>query len=361
MRQITKESTKAFFNNTNYSKSNTFVNNNKFYLNNKLINEIKNNKLITISRNLAKSNTIKDKIITILEQLAKHELNTGHLYKNIAYLRAIKNLKEFNGDITTVKPTTITGVGAKISAKITEIIQTGTLKQLTEIEDDIYNVMGIGNKLAKILSKKYKITKISQIKKLYESKKIKLTKEQILGIKYYKHLQLKIQREEVDKYKQILEKLLPSNVDMIITGSYRREKNEMGDIDILLTMKEHLTKIPDGILQNILNNLKSIIVAHIGIGETKYSGLISLSKKDIVRRLDIRLVPYESYYSALLYFTGSKLFNQTIRGIAKKKGFLLNEYGLYKLTKTHKIKLNITSEEDIFKKLKIKYVLPNKR
>ena len=132
-----------------------------------LMNEIKNNKLITISRNLAKSNTIKDKIITILEQLAKHELNTGHLYKNIAYLRAIKNLKEFNGDITTVKPTTITGVGAKISAKITEIIQTGTLKQLTEIEDDIYNVMGIGNKLAKILSKKYKITKISQIKKLY--------------------------------------------------------------------------------------------------------------------------------------------------------------------------------------------------
>lgn len=326
-----------------------------------LIHEIKSNKLATISRNTAKSNNIKNKIIMILEQLAKHELNTGHLYKNIAYLRAIKNLKEFDGDITTIKPTSITGVGTKIAAKIKEIIETGKLKQVEEIEDSIYNVMGIGNKLATILRKKYKITTIPQLKKLYESKKIKLTKEQILGIKYYKHLQLKIPREEADKYKGIIQKILPQNVDMIITGSYRRGKHFMGDIDILLTMKEYQQKIPIGILQNIINKLKLIIIDSIGIGETKYSGLISLSKKDIVRRLDVRLVPYDSYYTSLLYFTGSKLFNQTIRGLAKKRGFLLNEYGLYKITNSQKIKLNITSEEDIFKKLQIKYVLPNKR
>jgi len=70
MRQITKESTKAFFNNTNYSKSNTFVNNNKFYLHNNLIAEIKDNKLI-LSNCGWFSNTTKERLNGILNYIGK--------------------------------------------------------------------------------------------------------------------------------------------------------------------------------------------------------------------------------------------------------------------------------------------------
>ena len=68
--------------------------------------------------------------------------------------------------------------------------------------------------------------------------------------------------------------------------------------------------------------------------------------KDIIIRIDIRLIPYNSLYYSLLYFTGSGDFNQRMRKLAKKLGFKFNEYGLFKKEKLYpqkvkKIYLNI--------------------
>ena len=79
--------------------------------------------------------------------------------------------------------------------------------------------------------------------------------------------------------------------------------------------------------------------------------------KNPVRRIDIRFVPFESYYSALLYFTGSYQLNRDMRLEAKKLGYKLNEYGLYKNNKL----IKINSEKDIFDKLKLDYKHPKYR
>ena len=76
-----------------------------------------------------------------------------------------------------------------------------------------------------------------------------------------------------------------------------------------------------------------------------------------VRRIDIRFVPFQSYYSALLYFTGSFQLNREMRQVAKKLGYKLNEYGLYKNKKL----IKVNSEKDIFDKLKLKYQEPKYR
>ena len=65
----------------------------------------------------------------------------------------------------------------------------------------------------------------------------------------------------------------------------------------------------------------------------------------------------ESYYTALVYFTGSKEFNINMRQKAKKMGYILNRYGLYKNNK----KIPINSEKELFEKLKIKFILPKDR
>ena len=78
---------------------------------------------------------------------------------------------------------------------------------------------------------------------------------------------------------------------------------------------------------------------------------------NIIYRIDIRLVPQISLYSALVFFTGSKNFNTFIRKKAKLLGYKLNEYGLYNNNKLIKIK----SESDLFKKLNINYLEPNER
>ncbi len=91
--------------------------------------------------------------------------------------------------------------------------------------------------------------------------------------------------------------------------------------------------------------------------ETKYMGFAKY-KDNPYRRIDIRFIPYDSYYSALLYFTGSAELNKKMRIIAKKEGYKLSEYGL---TKNDGSRVPVKSEHDIFEALKIEYLIPRLR
>jgi DNA polymerase/3'-5' exonuclease PolX len=90
---------------------------------------------------------------------------------------------------------------------------------------------------------------------------------------------------------------------------------------------------------------------------SKYMGFCKYNNKTY--RIDIRLVPLESYYTALIYFTGSYQLNTMMRLKAKKLGYKLNEYGLYKTKSDIPIMLN--SEKDLFDILKIEYLEPQQR
>ena len=91
--------------------------------------------------------------------------------------------------------------------------------------------------------------------------------------------------------------------------------------------------------------------------KTKYMGFCKY-KNNPVRRIDIRYVPYDSYYTALLYFTGSKELNTKMRIKANELGYKLSEYNLID---KNKAKIKIKSEYDVFEKLKMEYLPPNLR
>ena len=95
--------------------------------------------------------------------------------------------------------------------------------------------------------------------------------------------------------------------------------------------------------------------------ETKFMGFAQLPNKN-VRRIDIRFMPYESYYCALLYFTGSGNFNRKMRNVAIQMNYKLNEYGLYKINKGGKYeRLLVESEKDVFDYLNMEYLPPQLR
>jgi DNA polymerase/3'-5' exonuclease PolX len=89
---------------------------------------------------------------------------------------------------------------------------------------------------------------------------------------------------------------------------------------------------------------------------TKYMGFCQY-KNNPVRRIDIRVIPLESYYTAILYFTGSYELNKVMRQKAKQLGYKLNEYGLYKGNTA----LDVGSEEDVFRYLEMEYLPPEER
>ena len=64
----------------------------------------------------------------------------------------------------------------------------------------------------------------------------------------------------------------------------------------------------------------------------------------------------------MLYFTGSGNFNKVMRADALKKGYTINEYGIYKLKgKTEKELIKTETEEDIFKIIDMEYLEPKDR
>ena len=81
------------------------------------------------------------------------------------------------------------------------------------------------------------------------------------------------------------------------------------------------------------------------------------------RRLDLRLVPYESYFASTLYFTGSDEHNKIMRNVAIERGMRLSEYGLFKLVDGEPAEQPeaANSEEDIFTALGMQYATPVQR
>ena len=108
------------------------------------------------------------------------------------------------------------------------------------------------------------------------------------------------------------------------------------------------------------NNNKSFLIDDITDKDykTKYMGFCKY-KNNLIRRIDIRFVTFDYYYSALMYFTGSAEFNKKLRKIAKEKGYKLSEYGLTNLNNNEKIQIN--SENDIFNFLNLQYLKPKYR
>jgi len=116
-------------------------------------------------------------------------------------------------------------------------------------------------------------------------------------------------------------------------------------------------------LQVVVDILKknNLITDTISLGETKFMGVCKLNK--ISRRLDIRLNPYDQFYCAVLYFTGSDIFNKQMRDHAIHQGFTLNEYTLRPIGSTGipGEPVEITSEEDIFDYIDYPYKKPEER
>ena len=116
-------------------------------------------------------------------------------------------------------------------------------------------------------------------------------------------------------------------------------------------------------MKKIINSLedKKFIIDRLTDenSSTKFMGFCK-SNKDI-RKIDIRLVPIKSFFPAYLYFTGSYEFNERMRGIAKRLGYKLNEYGLYKLDGYKEKLIQIYSEKDVFDILGMNYLDPHER
>ena len=310
------------------------------------------------------SGRLNEKFIELMEQLADIMLKQGESFRARAYQKAQETIMSYPADI--LNPNDLKGkpgIGPTIMEKLEEYVKTGTLKILEREKNNPVNklaeVYGIGPKKAKELVDNG-ITSIEDLRKNQQL----LNDIQKVGLRYYEDVLKRIPRSEIQEYETILEndfkKVASPQSRFEIVGSYRRGAQNSGDIDVIITSDSPQVFIK--FIDNLIK--KGVILEILSRGPSKCLVMAKIPSSDSVRRVDFLYTNPEEFPFAILYFTGSKIFNTVMRHIALEKGYSMNEHGMYKMEekkKGDKIAHKFNSESDIFDFLGLVYKLPTER
>jgi DNA polymerase (family 10) len=232
--------------------------------------------------------------------------------------------------------TRLPGVGQDLAGKIQEIVKTGDLGMLKELEARtppaltlLLNVEGLGPKRVHLLHEKLGITTTEDLKAAAQAGKIKELKgfgpkiEQLIleGLAQLSATEKRYRLTEVEPVAEALIKHLkavPGVEEAIVAGSYRRRKETVGDLDVLVTCREAF-RVMDAF--TAYEDVSKVIAK----GDTKSAVVLRRGLQ-----VDLRVVPQESYGAALHYFTGSKAHNIAIRHLGGQRGLKINEYGVFR-------------------------------
>lgn len=310
------------------------------------------------------SGRLNEKFIELMEQLADIMLKQGEQFRARAYQKAQETIMSYPADI--LNPNDLKGkpnIGPTIMEKLDEYVKTGTLKVIEREKNNPVNVLadiyGIGPKKAKELVDNG-ITSIEDLRKNQQM----LNDIQKVGLRYYEDVLKRIPRSEIKEYETIFEsdfkKVASPKSRFEIVGSYRRGAQNSGDIDMIITSDspQVFIKFIDDLIK------KGIILEILSRGPTKCLVMAKIPSSDSVRRVDFLYTNLEEFPFAILYFTGSKIFNTVMRHIALEKGYTMNEHGINKMEekkKGDKVSHIFKDEKDIFDFLGLEYKSPTER
>ncbi len=285
-----------------------------------------------------------------------------------AYRNAARTIESLGRDLSEMVAqgedlTKLPGIGKDLAEKIKEIIATGSFSKLRELEEkvppglvELLKVEGLGPKRIKTLYDTLGITSLEELREAAAKGEIsklpgfgkKLEQTILKGVVLAKKEGRRFRWAYAEAFAVELVRFLKKArglKEIEVAGSYRRKKETVGDLDILVTAREpaqiidHFVTFPD---------IKTVISK----GQTRSTVILS---SDI--QVDLRAVEEESYGSALHYFTGSKAHNIAIRSIALKAGLKINEYGVFEGEK----RIAGRSEDEIFSAVGLPFIEPELR
>jgi len=311
-------------------------------------------------------------VAEILSKIAKAlALKDENFFKIRAYSRAARAIKDLPEDIEEISKkeslTNIPGVGEGIAKKVKEYLETGKMSKYEEVTRDIpkslltlLDIRDLGSKTLGALHKELGVENLDDLKKVIEDNSFQKLEglgdksvEKIMeNIKVYEKRMGKEHRfligEVMATVDQIMKKL--KEVDLVSrvapAGSYRRMKETVGDLDILVESNDNRKVMKKF---TAFSEVKKVLES----GETKTS--VVVEGLDI--QMDLRVVPKESFGAALMYFTGSKDHNVRIRSLALKRGLKVNEYGVFR----NDTMVAGKTEEEIYKFLNLQFIPPEIR
>ncbi len=271
------------------------------------------------------------------------EFQNANPFRVRAYRNAARRINDLPESLTTVAAdpnrdlTEIEGIGKDLAQKIAEFLDTGSIAMLEQLRDEIpggvlamVRIPGLGPKKAAALHKELGISSLDELRAACEANRVaelkgfgKKTQDKILaGIDLAARAQERMYWAHADEIVQELlahMRKLKGIRQMEVAGSYRRGRETIGDIDLLVDAEDANAAMDQ------LGRFEELATV-IGRGDTKMSVRLGRGLQ-----IDLRVVPSKSFGAALQYFTGSKDHNVILRAMAKDRGLLVNEYGVFRV------------------------------
>lgn len=251
------------------------------------------------------------------------------------------------------------GIGKDLAGKIADIVQTGHFALLDTLKKklpgqlgEIAALPGLGPKRVKLLHDKLKVSTLDDLRRVIRSGRLHelrgfgtAIERKLLAALEKPAIQKRFKLVVAEAEADALIKFLAGSGRAVVAGSYRRRRDTVGDLDVLVTAA-------DG------SRVGNRLVAYENVAEVLAHGS---TRTTVVLRsglqVDVRAVPDQSYGAALLYFTGSKAHNIALRGLANDHKWKLNEYGLF----AGKRRIAGATEEEIYNKLGLAFIPPEMR
>jgi DNA polymerase (family 10) len=291
----------------------------------------------------------KAQIAEVLERIAALlELKGENPFKIRAYANAARSIETFGGNLSDLQDeealAKIPGIGKSIAEKIKELAATGSLKYLEELRAEfpaaiveLFSISGLGAKKIKALYEQLHVSSIEQLRQACESGRV----AELAGFgettqaKICKAIEERAKHSGYFQFGQIASEAETLRADLAahpdtsqvdVAGSYRRRKEIVHDIDLVVA-----TKKPEAITKVFVQH--PLVESTIAEGPTKSSVRLRSGIQ-----CDLRVVSSAEYPFALTYFTGSKEHNIELRSRALERGWTLNEYRLAPLPPDPKAK-----------------------
>ena len=322
----------------------------------------------------------KEEIANVLERIATLlELKDENPFKIRAYTNAARAIETFGGNVSDFQDdeavAKIPGIGKSIALKIKELAASGSLKYLEELSAEfpsgileLFSLSGLGAKKIKALHDKLGISSMSQLQKACEEGRVaelpgfgETTQQKLCDaiakraahIGSFQFGQIAAEAETLRA--DLAAHSSASQVD--IAGSYRRRKELLHDLDLLVATKE-----PEAIMKFFVSH--PLVESVIAQGPTKSSVRLGSGVQ-----CDLRVVSTAEYPFALAYFTGNKEHNIELRSRALQRGWTLNEYRLAPIPLESKAKKKlpvkripeVRDEAELYRAVDLDFIPPELR
>jgi DNA polymerase (family 10) len=308
-------------------------------------------------------------IAAIFEEIAELlEIQGANPFRIRAYRNAAITIGEFGRDLPALirngkELPKIAGIGEDLSRKINEIATTGHCTLLDRLHNTLpttitalLKIPGLGPKRVRALYEELHVQDVAALRSAAEQGQIQAlpgfgpkTERRILQALHAQGTQeRRIERALAGQYAEALAAEL-RHVDGVqqvdIAGSYRRCKETVGDIDLLVTAMSS-----EAVMQRFTGYDE--VQQVISQGGTRATVMLRSGLQ-----VDLRVVGVEAYGAALVYFTGSKAHNIALRKRAQRRGLKLNEYGVFR----GKERLAGETEESVYAAFGLPWIPPELR